>query len=360
MNASPRLVAVIGAGLSGLSCATALASSGSTVHVLDKSRGASGRMSTRRGADERGTWQCDHGAQYFTARDPAFRAEVARWQAAGVAAPWSAQLSCFDGQRWSASSSTVDRFVGTPRMTSPAAWLVQEMSKNFASPSTHAGLLDEEPQTGLQTQTTVRALERIGKRWAIATVEHGVLPLQYDAVVLAVPSPQAIPLLRPLSTEAAQLACGIGMRGSWALMLRFEGTVDLPFDGAFINAGPLRWVARDSSKPGRGGPETWLVHASAEWSEAHMEDDAGSVSSVLLAAFAALGGCSPAAPVALSAHRWRYADTDPASAPASAQASPGSWWSGALNLGVCGDWLHGGKVQGAWLSGQHVAHRMLG
>jgi predicted NAD/FAD-dependent oxidoreductase len=38
-------------------------------------------MSTRRGDG----WQCDHGAQYFTARDPGFRAEVARWQAAGVA-----------------------------------------------------------------------------------------------------------------------------------------------------------------------------------------------------------------------------------------------------------------------------------
>ena len=39
-------------------------------------------MSTRRGDD----WQCDHGAQYFTARDPRFKAEVDRWLAAGVAA----------------------------------------------------------------------------------------------------------------------------------------------------------------------------------------------------------------------------------------------------------------------------------
>jgi predicted NAD/FAD-dependent oxidoreductase len=50
-------------------------------------------MSTRRGDD----WQCDHGAQYFTARDPDFRAEVARWQALGVAAVWQPRLEVFGG-----------------------------------------------------------------------------------------------------------------------------------------------------------------------------------------------------------------------------------------------------------------------
>ncbi|MFY9458131.1 MAG: FAD-dependent oxidoreductase, partial [Aquabacterium commune] len=55
-------VAVVGAGLAGLSCAQALRSAGLQVTVLDKSRGVAGRMSTRRGEG----WQADHGAQYFT------------------------------------------------------------------------------------------------------------------------------------------------------------------------------------------------------------------------------------------------------------------------------------------------------
>ena len=81
MKPPPR-VAIIGAGIAGLSCATQLARHGCAVSVFDKSRGPAGRMSTRRGEG----WQCDHGAQYFTARSPEFRAEVARWQAAGVSA----------------------------------------------------------------------------------------------------------------------------------------------------------------------------------------------------------------------------------------------------------------------------------
>ena len=73
-------IAVIGAGLAGLSCARHLQQQGLEVQLFEKSRGAAGRMSTRRGDD----WQCDHGAQYFTARDPDFRTEVARWQALGA------------------------------------------------------------------------------------------------------------------------------------------------------------------------------------------------------------------------------------------------------------------------------------
>lgn len=86
-------------------------------------------MSTRRGEDGDGAWQCDHGAQYFTARDAAFRAEVARWQQAGVAAQWDARLASFDGSTWTTPHTPLERFVGTPRMTSPAAWLVQGLQQ---------------------------------------------------------------------------------------------------------------------------------------------------------------------------------------------------------------------------------------
>ena len=331
--ATPQTIAVIGAGLAGLSCAQALLQAGHTVHVFDKSRGPSGRMSTRRAEDDNGPWQCDHGAQYFTARDPAFRAEVARWQQAGVAALWDARLASFDGTAWSNPATPLERFVGTPRMTSPAAWLVQ-----------HLG----EPALA-QWQTTVQRLDHSEGGWTITSAEHGPHSPRYSAVLLAVPAPQAVPLLAPVSPAGAALAASARMRGSWAVMLRYASPVALPFEGAFINTGPLRWVARDSSKPGRTGQETWLLHASPEWSEAHIEDSAEAVTTALLTAFAALGG---PAPLAATAHRWRYADTEPA-------LTQGSWWDAQMRLGLCGDWLHGGKVEGAWLSGRALAQQVL-
>jgi predicted NAD/FAD-dependent oxidoreductase len=73
--------------------------------------------------------------------------------------------------------------------------------------------------------------------------------------------------LPQLTPDLVALAGRAVMRACWALMLRFGAPVDLPFDAAFVNQGPLRWIARNSSKPGRSGEEMWLLHARAEWSE---------------------------------------------------------------------------------------------
>lgn len=316
-------IAVIGAGIAGLSCASALQAAGHTVHVFDKSRGASGRMSTRGRADE--GWQCDHGAQYFTTRDPAFAAEVARWQAAGVAALWSPRIAVLNDPS-PRQPSPLERFVGTPRMTAPAQWLAGSLNVTLG--------------------TTIQRLHRDGALWQLESAEHGLLDARFDAALLALPAPQAQPLADTHAPALAAVAASARMRGCWALMLQFDGPVDLPFDAAFVNSGPLRWIARDNSKPGRNvRRETWLLHAEAEWSEAHLELPPDDAATLLLAAFAALGG---PVPQAWTAHRWRYADTRQ-------PLRDGCLWDGGLRLGLCGDWLNGGKVEGAWLSGRRLA-----
>jgi predicted NAD/FAD-dependent oxidoreductase len=352
-------VAVVGAGLAGLACAQALQQAGVVVQVFDKSRGPSGRMSTRRGDG----WQCDHGAQYFTARAPAFRAEVQAWVAAGVADLWQPRFQVFgparlanEGQASAPGGTRVaeapERWVGVPRMTSPAGHLVQQLERHQAG--------------SVHLQHTVQALWPQGDgRWRLCTQEHGELPQAFDAVLLAVPSVQAVPLLQAVHAPWAARAAQARMRGSWALMVQTAQPLGLPFDAAFVNEGPLRWVACDSSKPGRPQPggegQCWLLHSEAEWAEAHIEDEPETVAHALWQAFgdvlAAQGLARPAAldsvGLAHSIHRWRYADTAP---PLGQQDA----WCGATRLGLCGDWLGSGKVEGAWLSGRALAAQVLG
>jgi predicted NAD/FAD-dependent oxidoreductase len=317
---TPFPIAVVGAGISGLACARALHSAGWPVTLFDKSRGPGGRMSTRRGEG----WQCDHGARHFTAESARFRAEVEHWQAAGVAARWQPRILGDD------PDASRPRFVGTPRMTSPARHLADGLDLRLAF--------------------TLRHLAHDADGWQLSSLEHGPLPARFAGLILAVPAPQAVPLLAEVAPAEAGLARQVAMAPCWTLMLRYEHALKLPFDVARPAAGPLAWVAREASKPGRPEAGTWLLQATPEWSAAHLEDAPDDVAAALVAAFRALGAPAPAA---WSAHRWRYADTRSATAGACI-------WSAERRLGLCGDWLNGGGVEGAWLSGMALADAILG
>lgn len=323
---SPR-IAVIGAGISGLACATALAEAGFAVQVFEKSRGVSGRMSTRRSEN----WQCDHGAQYFTARDPAFRAEVQRWIAAGAAALWEPRMRVYAGPGptdWTSHASSVERFVGTPGMTAPGRLLASGLQ--------------------LHTEVCITGLQCEGAVWRLQSAA-GDIADPFDGVLLALPAPQAQALLGDVAPALAAQVGSVVMRPAWALMLRFDTPLSLPFDAAFVNAGPLRWVARDSSKPGRGAQDIWLLHGTPAWSAPRLEWPPEQVADALQDAFVALGG-SHAAQWQL--HRWRYADTE-------RTLGQPCVWDVALGLGLCGDWLQDDKVEGAWHSGRALAERVL-
>ena len=330
-GAAAMRVAIVGAGLAGLACARALREAGVESRVFEKSRGVAGRMSTRRGDG----WQCDHGAQYFTARDPAFRAEVGRWLDAGVAQRWRPRLRAFGpGAAVRVPDESLERFVGVPGMTAPARRLAEGLQ--------------------LETSCTVDALAHGAGGWRLRSAERGWIDEAFEAVLLAVPAPQAAALLdrtveprpHPQAVEGlAAVARAARMRACWALMLRYTAPLDLDFDAAFVNEGPLRWVARDAGKPGRPGPETWLLHAEAEWSEAHVGEAPERVAAPLIDAFVRLGGTAPSA---WTAHRWRFADCAP-------PLDAGFDWRPEAGLGLCGDWLAGGKVEGAWRSGCALA-----
>jgi hypothetical protein len=286
-------------------------------------------MATRRACMDDGTALAfDHGAQYFTARSDAFRREVADWQAHGWVAPWSAQLAEWDGQALRAKGDPGPmRFVGTPGMSA----LTRALS-------------DSLPLTTAQRAT---ALEPQHGHWEVATEDGAILTTH--RVVLALPAPQAaalLPATHPFQAESA----AVSMAPCWAVMLHAD--VDCAFDGLFVNAGPLSWIARNHAKPGRPEAPCWVLHGSAEWSRAHVEADPAWVGAALVEALTTVVGTRPRVHT-MQAHRWRYALAD-------APLEAGALWDAEASLGVCGDWLAGSRVEGAWTSGVALARQMLG
>ncbi len=319
-----RSIAIVGAGLAGLSCARALADQGHLVQVFEKSRGVGGRMSTRNFE----TWACDHGAQYFTAHDPAFQMQVENWLACGAVALWDAKMTSFEKNGWQTIKPSVGRFVGTPSMTAPAKQLAKGLTIHFA--------------------TTINQLVREGLAWKLHSKENGLSETNFDTIVLAIPSKQAESLVQPHSEALFERCQNAVMAPSWAMMVYARERLPLDFDAAFINEGMFSWIARSSSKPQRTSDESWLAHASADWSLTHENTPKEEVNALLVNGFEKLTGYRPET---YQTHLWRFAKLERAS-------HHGHTFDGQLQLGLCGDWTSTEKVEGAWLSGQALAYEV--
>lgn len=306
--------AIIGAGMAGLACADALTTAGHTAALFDKGRGPGERMSTRRLATPLGEVSFDHGAQYFTARDPAFLSQVEVWRDQSIAA------------RWPAAGD--DAWIGIPGMNAVVKQMASAHSVSWAD--------------------LVTSISRKDDEWWVTGATGKVGP--FNAVILAVPAEQAAPMLSLHDFQMARIALMARSQPCWTGMFVFDRPLDtLP--PVIRDAGAVAWAARNSAKPGRAGPEAWVVQASASWSSARLESPQEDISALLHEMLAQAAGSAIPDPIAATAHRWRYA--------LSAGTGYGALWNPAIGLGACGDWLLGPRIECAWLSGRTLAQRLM-
>lgn len=319
-------VAVIGAGLAGLTAARLLSERGYPVTVFDKGRGPGGRTTTRREGD----YSFDHGCQYLTVRDERFQRYMEAWAEQGVVSPWRMRLAnCQQGQITLLQDDT-PRWVGVPGMNAIAKRLAE----------------------GLDVELGVRigAVRQEAGQWALVS-EQPLADETYEIVVVATPPDQAVPLLAQSANLQASAAM-VRMQPCWAVMVAFDYDLDLGFDAAFLRGGPAVWACNNGSKPGRPGPECWVLHASPAWSREHLEWTPEQVVEPLVEAFFQATGCKRVAPSFARAHRWRYA------APENPLAQ-GCLFEAERGLAACGDWCVGARAEGAFLSGLLLAERIL-
>jgi predicted NAD/FAD-dependent oxidoreductase len=330
-------IAVVGGGMAGITAARTLADRNAEVVVFDKGRGPGGRMSTRCQDD---LW-FDHGAQYFTTKDERFERLVERWVHHGVASPWRGRI----GQMSAVGivdqvRAERERYVGIPGMNAVVRHLVETLGGHGK----------------VRFGVRVVAARFAEGSWSLKDDQNAKLGV-FDAVIMALPAPQAADLLID-SPSLRDRVRSVRMRPCWSAMASFGTRVPIEFDGIFVNVersqirSPLSWVARDSSKPDRPHRETWVLHASPGWSELNIEREKGEVAKELLRAFFEILDIPPLPSVTLEAHRWRFASTDQ-------RTDAGCLFDRERLVAACGDWAHGGRVEGACLSGLAAAASVL-
>jgi photolyase PhrII len=318
-------VVVVGAGLAGLTAARILDDQGHDVVVVDKGRKPGGRMSTR--STEYGSF--DHGAQYFTARDARFRRHVNAWRERGLVETWDGRIAIIDGDHIDQESGSTERFVAIPKMSA----ICEAIAINLPDcrHSWHAsGAFYEDGRWVLSSDT--------GEQ------------LTADALVVTAPPTQAMTLLE--GSEINSTLTDIEMQPCWALMVVFDRSLLSEYDAAFVNKGPLSWLARQASRPGRTNLEAWVLHAGPEWSAEHIDDDPEDIRDKLLRAARELPIAQSVEVQFAAAHRWRYAL-------ARKPIEKGAVWFADQRLALAGDWCNGSRVEGAFLSGAAAAGRVM-
>ncbi len=348
MKTTARHFAVIGAGIAGIACARTLVQAGQHVTLFEKNPMVGGRMATH--DTEFGGF--DHGAQYFTVRDPRFERVLRDTTATSPSTvrPWSANtvrvLDELGHVLDTAPPPREPHFVAAPGMGALAA--------QWARPLATQTLLD----------TRVTRIERDvldGTRWQLRTAgpdnsQH--VRGGFDGVLLALPSAPANDLLATSALAAGwrERLQAVTVAPCWTLMLAFPQAVQpgLTTLGPHWNAARsthhrISWLARESSKPGRAPVERWTVQANPIWSAEHLEDDAERIKAKLIKGFSQITGIRAEPPHA-EVHRWRQAQTqEPLGQP--------FLWNG--ELGLCGDWCLGHRVENGFISGLELALRVV-
>ena len=306
---------IIGAGISGASCAGILAAAGWEVDVFEKARGAGGRLSSRRLESGWATL----GAPFISAWNAPFREQTEAWARQGWVAPLTGDILQGRADKGWADAQLKNHYLPTIETSQLVHHLLGEAK--------------------LHTEARVTALQP-----GVIVLEEGPQAQGYDYVICSVPSPQAIPLLDALPKLRERLS-EVRYRPIWSFLMRWEGgpAADIiKFDGHMLDLA-VRQVTVE--------PNLWAVHSSDEFAETYLEASDMEVCARSGSALMGLLGL-PSPADAEASHRWLYARSE----------NPvGGYWLADRDTRVAliGDGIAGFGVERAWESGVQLAQAIL-
>ncbi|NLY12172.1 MAG: NAD(P)-binding protein [Gammaproteobacteria bacterium] len=307
---SPK-IAIIGAGMAGITAARTLVAAGQNVQLFEKSRGSGGRLASKR--SEMG--RINLGAQAFTCDDADFLTELQLWQQQG----WVTQ-----------STHQQSQWTGIPYMSALTRHLLAQIDTHFAC--------------------EIQALSYDSKGWLLHD-QHAQTHGPFCQLIVAIPAPQAATLLKHCALALAEQAACVSMQPAWILALGFKQPLTVTKNLAQLRSSSIAEIT--CTPPSSEHPlQTWRIRASAQWSTLHLEDQHQHIIAALSKDFAAVLEIESPVADSVFAHRWRYAiGALPVPTTLLADLQRG--------LYLTGDWCICGDVQSAWQSGQRAALQLL-
>ena len=308
-------VVVVGAGIAGLMAAQTLVKNSHDVVVVDKGRSPGGRLATRRIDDA----TLDHGAQFFTVRDPLFKSHVEKWIASGVVTEW-----CRGFDSATQNNDGFPRYRGVRGMT--------DIAKHLAN--------------GLDVRCNTLAFSiapGTTSKWQL-NIDDGSA-LNADALIVTCPLPQTYALLVTADIELPDSMMRTEYDRTICLLAVLNQSSAVVSPGGLQNPDETFSFVADNAIKGISSAVALTLHANPQFSLEHWDAPPQDVHDLLLKQ--AKPWIGDATVVTSQVKKWRLATP--------LTIWPERHWANEMIV-LAGDAFGGPKIEGAALSGLSAAN----
>ena len=314
---------VLGSGVSGSTIANLLKKKYS-VHVFDKARGPGGRSSNKRLKDN---LSFDHGVQYISPKSKVFSKFIKKLSKKKILKTWDGHHLDFTFEK----KPLTPKYIGQKANNALCKYYLKGVKLSCAS--------------------QIKKIEYKKKIWEITLSDNS--KHQFKSLVLTCPFPQLKKLARKYLDKKV-LNLKVQMQPNITVMLAFKNQKELPISSIKFDDEILTWAANENSKKRfKSNLNLWTLQASLKWSKKTINryKNDKTIINKLITRFIQLTGFEKNKIIYKKIHGWKYSY--------SYEKTPLlSSWNKKNQLGICGDWFGGPKVENAWLSAKDLAKKI--
>ena len=314
---------ILGSGIAGSTVANLLSKKYS-VHVFDKARGPGGRSSNKR---FKNNLSFDHGVQYISPKSKPFTKYIQKLCRNKILKSWDDNHLDFTFEKKPFST----KYIGRKANNDLVKYNLKNIKQSFDSP--------------------IEKVDFKNYFWEITLKNNS--KYQFKSLIITCPFPQLKKLARNyLDKDVLKLK--VQMQPNITVMIALKNQKNLPISSIKFNDDILAWVANENSKKRyKSNINLWTLQATLKWSKKTINKykTDKSIMNQLIMRFINLTGFEKNKIIFKKIHGWKYSYNY--------KKTPYlSIWNKKINLGICGDWLSGPKVENAWLSANDLARKI--
>ena len=314
---------VIGSGISGATIANILSKKYS-LDVYDKARGVGGRSSNKKLNKNE---SFDHGVQYISPKSKKFIKFTQKLLKKKIFKTWDGNHLDFSFEK----KILNPKYIGVKANNALSKYYLKNIKTSFSS--------------------QIIKIEHKKYFWEIKLDDNS--KHQFKALIITCPFPQLKKLAeRYLEKKVSNLK--IQMQPNITVMVALRNKKELPISSIKFDDNMLAWAANENSKKRfKSNLNLWTLQASLKWSKKTINKykTDKSIMNKLISKFTQLTGLEKNKIIYKKIHGWKYSYSYQ-------KTSLLSNWNKKYQLGICGDWFGGPKVENAWLSANDLAKKI--